>query len=1618
MCVVIVTFIHVMSERIPNLEDDSDYSRWKKAVKVWQLGTTAKKTQQASRLIGFMNGRAYEAALQIAPAELGDETGVDKLITELDSLFLKDATHNLFMAIEDFEHYKRPEGVAMDLYVRDFEQKRKKIDQLRGQEVYEDGVLAYKLLNQANLNPDQKRLVKATITKLDYKMMVQSLKQTFGDEVPFESPTRIETVIKEEPDILLTDQRSRHSSSASGETAPSEDEGVLYNSRGFRGKGKFRKYGNGNDNQTKQTYQNYQGCYICKNPNHRVANCPHNTYNNKTEGQRNTYRTEGPRNSYKTDGQRKRYTYLADMTSEVVLPERDEQYTYFIGETVNKGLLDTGASATVCGQKWLEVYTESLTGEEARKLKTKNSKTTFRFGDGESVVARKLVTLPVKMFGKNIVIRTHVVDTDIPLLLSKQTVNEHRFVIDIGKKKVYAHGGEEPILDTASGHMVVSIGRGEDSRDVPPHAQEMTFLVDVNDARKTAQHLHRYFAHGSAKKIGEWVKSSGVENSKEIIQELEQYEAKCEFCIKHKTREAPKRKVAIPSGNVFNEVIAMDLKKLSCGVWIIHIIDTVTRFTVAASLTTKTGKEIVQMIFKHWISIFGRPGTIISDNGGEFINTDFLEMCSMCSINFKTSPAASPWCNGMVERHHSMLSNMIDGVIEEQKPCNLEIAIGWSCNAKNSLNNVFGFTPYQLVFGRNPTVPSVMNQENLPSLNNKTASKIVADNLNALEEARRQFVKLENSEKLKKVLRERVFTRNNARYTSGDIVYYKKDKEFLGPAHVVGQQANSVLIKHGGALIRVNPCKVVLKQTADDQVDKLRAGVKDPYDKDDKDTDKETKEELTKTRSMRAGGIAVDKDDEDTDKDTKEELTKTRSMCAGGIAVDKEPRTKAKTRGTNGSGRIVGLQVGVEQRNVTRGIRRQGGSQLYGEIILSDCEESEGTEDPVVSNCEECEGTEEPVESDCEESGDAEDPVVQVLNETEDNTISRVGEENMPSVEPVKIEENWTSIEPEKVEENWTSVEPVKNGALNLKKDDIVRFRSQETEDWTNGLVTSRAGKSTGQYKNAYNLEIEDEEDALVVDLNGKTVERLMVLEDEEEDSEEELLFIEEDKYVFSVSKVFTEDPDVKEAKELELLKFREFGVYEEVRDVGQPSVSSRWIVTKSKEKVRARLVARGYEENYPRADAPTSNKTSLRLLFAIAASARWSLESLDVTAAFLQSDEMTREVYLKPPADIRKQGVMWRLKKPVYGLGDAARRWYITLSKYLTERGCIMSVLDKCVFRYVRNDKLHGIVLTHVDDLLYAGTPTFHREIIDRVRRDFKISRIHAGVFTYLGWNVKQDTEKGVIRIDQRGYGQSITTTELSIERKKQPESKLTEEEKKVYQKQLGRMLWLSGQTRPDLSFDTLELSTYSSNACVKHVKMLNKVTKKIAGGPKSLCFKGLDLQRDNISITFYTDASVGNTFTENGRQTQSGRGYLVFLTNGKTANLIDWSSRKIKRVVHSAFGAETLACIDAMGAAIYVRQILSEILYGDPKSEVIPIKGFADSKQLHDHVHTSKQCEEKRLRLDLAELQQALSNKTLKSLTWIPTDIMLADCLTKKDANCEQLCTVIERGEFLERD
>ena len=69
-----------------------------------------------------------------------------------------------------------------------------------------------------------------------------------------------------------------------------------------------------------------------------------------------------------------------------------------------------------------------------------------------------------------------------------------------------------------------------------------------------------------------------------------------------------------------------------------------------------------------------------------------------------------------------------------------------------------------------------------------------------------------------------------------------------------------------------------------------------------------------------------------------------------------------------------------------------------------------------------------------------------------------------------------------------------------------------------------------------------------------------------------------------------------------ELEAFKNFGVYEEVKDDGQERLSSRWVMTdkstETERKVKARLVCRGFEEAVEvQADSPTGSKETLQML-------------------------------------------------------------------------------------------------------------------------------------------------------------------------------------------------------------------------------------------------------------------------------------------------------------------------------------------------------------------------------------------------------------------------------------
>ena len=152
---------------------------------------------------------------------------------------------------------------------------------------------------------------------------------------------------------------------------------------------------------------------------------------------------------------------------------------------------------------------------------------------------------------------------------------------------------------------------------------------------------------------------------------------------------------------------------------------------------------------------------------------------------------------------------------------------------------------------------------------------------------------------------------------------------------------------------------------------------------------------------------------------------------------------------------------------------------------------------------------------------------------------------------------------------------------------------------------------------------------------------------------------------------------------------------------------------------MKARLTARGDQEGGTdiRTDSPTVRKTNTKVLLVTAAMKNWTVKTSDVTAAFLQGAETTRDIFVIPPKERRIPGVLWKLKTSIYGLCDASRGWYQELRDAIVHLGGKTSHLDPAKFRFYKGEEndenLIGIIVSHVDDLLHTGSPEFEEQVM-----------------------------------------------------------------------------------------------------------------------------------------------------------------------------------------------------------------------------------------------------------------------------------------------------------------
>ena len=203
----------------------------------------------------------------------------------------------------------------------------------------------------------------------------------------------------------------------------------------------------------------------------------------------------------------------------------------------------------------------------------------------------------------------------------------------------------------------------------------------------------------------------------------------------------------------------------------------------------------------------------------------------------------------------------------------------------------------------------------------------------------------------------------------------------------------------------------------------------------------------------------------------------------------------------------------------------------------------------------------------------------------------------------------------------------------------------------------------------------------------------------------------------------------------------------------------------------------------------------------------------------------------------------------------DAARSWFISVKEELLRSECKQSQLDKAVFRWYYHDKLEGIVLLHVDDFFMTGTVHFRSAVSDRITEKFKIRTRKIRHFEYVGLDIKK-TSSG-IEVNQNQYVSEIDDHEFKSDAKLADELDDKKQETRLLRSIIGKIHWVSSQTRPDLCFDTLDLSVERNKATGATLKKAVKALRKLKAKDSTIRFSKVG---DDLKIIVYADAAFCN--------------------------------------------------------------------------------------------------------------------------------------------------------------
>lgn len=145
--------------------------------------------------------------------------------------------------------------------------------------------------------------------------------------------------------------------------------------------------------------------------------------------------------------------------------------------------------------------------------------------------------------------------------------------------------------------------------------------------------------------------------------------------------------------------------------YILTMQDDLTKFSLAYPLRSNTAEETSECLL-HFISLFGIPKHILTDQGTNFTAELFKKTCEFLKIKQLWSSPYHPQTQGALERSHSTLKEYLKSYVNENQN-NWPKYVYTSMLAYNTaVHSTTHYSPFELLFGHKPRIPDSVYDDN------------------------------------------------------------------------------------------------------------------------------------------------------------------------------------------------------------------------------------------------------------------------------------------------------------------------------------------------------------------------------------------------------------------------------------------------------------------------------------------------------------------------------------------------------------------------------------------------------------------------------------------------------------------------------------------------------------------------------------------------------------------------------------------------------------------------------------------------------------------------------------------------------------------------------------------